>query len=416
MNIRTLFLLYLVNPLLSFYYGLKTGIIKFIKFNIIGLTLFFALTISIGETEKGYDIERNMQEVEALHNDIWLNESIFSYYSDSGEIDVGKTIIAYVISRFTGNGMVLILVYALFYGIFLAANWTLVFKRSYYGSPRVSVHLKFYLFALFLAIPFWYMNGFRFWMASHFYIYYLLPSLLGTNERRVWPIILTPLFWHFSFIVPVMVYFLFRVTNRSIHVGFLVLLIGLLFNGFNAQIFEEFARTSLGQPFSSRLAGYISSESIEAHMLNESDAGLSWHKRFRNDSVIYAMSIYLVGFYGRYVSGYKSVLRNKEYHAFLMFFLGVSLVSSNLPSGGRFITVVLYLFISYLLVYQIQFKKKPLFERLIMVVITPLIMFHSLLTLRIGLYLMSLTTFIGNPIIAIFTVWNNWNLDELLIR
>src|SRR5690554_5263416 len=122
-------------------------------------TIFYAATYAIGVESQGSDIVRYVGQIEILHR-LNLNISgILAYYYSSGEIDVLRTFLAFIVSYFTDNGYFLIIVYGVIFGYFYSRNMWYVLDRL---EGKIKMLTKIFLIALFFAIPIYSINGFRF--------------------------------------------------------------------------------------------------------------------------------------------------------------------------------------------------------------------------------------------------------------
>src|SRR5699024_3364969 len=143
---------------------------------------FYGFSFAIGAESQGSDIVRYVAELQYLHGIPITFSFAVNYFLQSGEIDIVRTIIALVVSRFTGSQAVLTLIYGIIFGYFCSRNMWFVLER-FEGRMRPITILLFSCF--FLVIPFWDINGFRMWTAAHIFIYGLLPFLFDGKRRGV---------------------------------------------------------------------------------------------------------------------------------------------------------------------------------------------------------------------------------------
>src|SRR5690625_4997052 len=133
---------------------------------------FYGFSFAIGAENQGSDIVRYAEEVEYLHKVEMTISDAFTYYGQSGEIDILRTFIAVTLSRFTDSQAILTLVYGIIFGFFFSRNMWYVLERLKGRIHPITVLL---LCSFFLVIPIWNINGFRMWTAAHIFIYGLLP-------------------------------------------------------------------------------------------------------------------------------------------------------------------------------------------------------------------------------------------------
>ena len=85
----------------------------------------------------------------------------------------------------------------------------------------------------------------------------------------------------------------------------------------------------------------------------------------------------------------------------------------NLPSGGRFFVFAYFLTLILGIKYLHENYQDLKFRRLITFLIPAFLLF-IIVSIRIGFYTFSLTTLIGNPLIAILSTGNNISLNDLI--
>lgn len=398
-------------------YAFKNGNLNNIWFAIFGYVLFFSLTIAITDDFQGYDIERYMLEVEQLSNSHHTYQGYFEYYSESGEIDFLRTLTAYYISKLTSNGYVLVIFYGVLFGYFFTSNFVFILKEAHVLNVCANKSLKvFFAIILFLAIPFWMLNGFRFWTGAHCFIYGILPYLLGRNSKRIVFVYLTPIIFHFSFVFIVIVFLIYRFLPKKFLFSFLVLLLGVLLENIDGMLIDSFMRTILPEDYFFRVSGYVSSDSIERFRNNSDSISLSWHKIYYVKAMSFVMIFTLFFTFFKFIKSESRCLINKRYFTFLSFLTGLALAASSLPSGSRFLFVCFFLFVAYILIYVLN--KDHIFRvyKNILLFQIPLFLFFALVSFRIGLYLVSLETLLSNPLLAFFSVGINSSLDYLIFK
>src|SRR5690606_14498900 len=99
-------------PLLAVFLAFRNFRAPVSKNIIWAFVIFYGFTFAIGTENSGSDIVRYVAEMRSLYGvDLSVPEA-FEYYRSTEEVDVLKTLIEIVVSRFTESSSVLIAVYA----------------------------------------------------------------------------------------------------------------------------------------------------------------------------------------------------------------------------------------------------------------------------------------------------------------
>lgn len=408
------FIYFLLQPFFTLIYYLKNFRKPEAK-NVMWLfTIFFGFTFAIGVESKGSDILSYMGDIPFLHT-LDLNFSgILAYYFSSREVDVLRIFLAYVVSSFTANGFYLLIVYGAIFGYFYSRN-------MWYILDRLKGRLKFFprilVICLFFVIPIWALNGFRFWTASHVFIYGLLPFLFeGKKKSLVWCLI-TPFIIHFSFLVlfvPLGAYLLF---GNKVKLYYIFFVLSLFFSAINITKFNHLVESIAPQSFVERSASYRSEKNVESLRLKtgrfETNEKEAWYSRFAGEIQKYTISIFLLVFYWTFRKTLKTNKQLLRLLSFILLFYGFANFLSNIPSGGRFIAIANVLTFSFLALY---FQNKKINRDLYRLsnFSLPFLIFFILLGFRMSWYSFSLMTLIGNPITAIFTFGENISLNDII--
>ena len=99
--------------------------------------------------------------------------------------------------------------------------------------------------------------------------------------------------------------------------------------------------------------------------------------------------------------------------SFIFLIYAVANILSTLPSGGRFQTLAAMLAVAFLAIY-LQNNPRERFMRYLIPVTYPLLALFIIVTFRAGFYQMTITTLIGNPIIALFSIGENIPIETLI--
>ncbi len=374
-------------------------------------TIFYSFTFSISQENSSSDIVRYAKEVSFLHYlDLDIN-GIFTYYQNSGEIDILRTSLAFLVSYFTSNGFYLIIIFGLIYGYFFSRNMWYILDRL---EGKTKLITKVLLICLFLVIPIWNLNGFRFWTASHVFLYGLLPFLLEKKKTRLIWCFITPFIIHFSFLIVLIPLLIYMLLGSKLKLYYIFFLMSLVVSEINIQQFNSTLETYLPKKLLDRSESYRNEEKVEKlREVGKFDQNTVWYARYYQESLKFTLVGFLLIFYWPL----RKVLKfNKSFLALLSFallFYGFANILSTLPSGFRFIKVANLLSLCFLALYMQNHKVETNYYKLSHFSI-PILIFFITISLRESWYSLSLMTIIGNPILAIFTFGNNISLNDII--
>lgn len=402
--------IYLINPFSAFLWSLFNLKNKHAE-NILWLFVtFIGLTWSLRPGSSS-DSVRYMERVYFLHHS---NYTFLEYYAQSGDIDFFSHLLAFIVSRLTDFGWVLMIIQALIFGFFFSRNMSFVFNRLK-GKIKLFTWVLFLTF--FIVVPMWSFNGFRFWTATHIFVYGLLPFLFDGKKKSLFWCFLTPFVFHYAFIVPVLVLSVFLVLKNRFNIYFGFFVFSLIFAEFNLQQFNFYIDAYAPKQFQERSIGYRSVSNYEQKQ-DAADKGVldsekSWHAILYKKSLIWVIYLFVFHFYFKRKQMEKIYPRLNYIFSFSLLFMGFANIFSNLPSGGRYLFVGTLVILPLVIIYT-QNSVSDKWSRRIAMSVSPLLLFYFIVSAREGFYFMSVITIIGNPLIAPLTIGENIPLDMLI--
>lgn len=372
-------------------------------------TVFYGLTFHIGLGNEGSDIVRYIEDYQFLHNQSLTWSSVLTYFAISGEVDILRTFIAVLVSRFTDHPTALTVVYTTIYGYFFSRNMWFILERT---ESRLKWYTLLMVIVLFLIIPIWNVNGFRMWTAAHIFVYGVFQIYLNDNKMG-FGFIIGSIFVHFSFVIPVFVFFIYRLIGNRTMI-FMVFFIGsLLFSEIDIQLFNNLIENYTPEVFQERTDSYRTEEKVEQYRTGDVGRDVNWYV------VLYgrALKLSVVGFLLLiWFTGYRQVKANRKMeslYSFIILFYGVANFMSSIPSGGRYISVVQLLAVGFIVLYlQNALLSKKVKTWVILSI--PSIILFIIVSVRIGFYSISLKAIASNPIISFFMLEESMSLNEAL--
>lgn len=318
----------------------------------------------------------------------YLNKGIYS------GTDIYSHFLTTTVALFTKDFRILFAIVGLIYGYFYSRNIFLIIKHC--DKNRLSKIALLIIVTMAFIIPFWNINGYRFYTAAHIFIFAVLKILLDKDRRFALLILLSPLV-HFSFILPSAVLCIYYFVGNKIYLYIIALIISLFFIDLNPKIVNENAE--LAPLFmQNKVKGYSSIDYVKE--VQKSEVGMNWYVKGHNYALYFCLytSILLIVFKRKYLAIDKSVV--SVISLGILLFATANLVSS-IPSMGRFYLVAaILLFSGFALAIQngqyIGVKKYIYLFYLI-----PLSIF-LIVEIRIGFDFIGLNTLFLNPLIAPF--------------
>lgn len=374
-------------------------------------TIFYAFTFAIGVESQNSDINSYMSDIPLLHSLKLSFEGILAYYYATGEIDVLRTILAYIVSYFTSDGFYLVIVYGVIYGYFFSRNMWYILDRL---EGKTKFFTKILIFALFLVVPIWNLNGFRFWTATHVFMFGLLPYLFeGKKKSLIW-CYLTPFIIHYSFITALAPLTIFLIFGNRVKLYYIFFVITLFTSAINIGQFNKLIDSYAPQSFADRSSSYRNEEKVET-LRTEGKYGSDgvWYVTFSGYAVKYTMVAFLLLFYWTFRKSIKSNQQLLKLLSFLLLFYGFANILSSLPSGYRFLAVANLFTIAFLVLHLQNNKVNKDLYRLANLT-APLLIFFIFISLRYSWYSFSVMTIIGNPFTALYTFGENISLNDII--
>ena len=145
-----IWILFWVSPFLAVVYSLRNFRATMAKNVMWAFAVFFGMAIAVGKESQGSDINRYMEEVTEMYYQEFNIASAIEYFEKSSEIDILRTFLSVLVSRFTSDGYVLLIVYGFIFGYFYSRNVWYILDRL---EGKLKVISMFLIALLFLITP-----------------------------------------------------------------------------------------------------------------------------------------------------------------------------------------------------------------------------------------------------------------------
>ncbi len=294
--------------------------------------VYYGFSMSFLETIDAFDYKEGFEEI------VRRSANSISFFDiidpvETGSIDFLVPSINYLLSLFTSNYHFLFGFYGFIFGYFYSRNFDFIISqipRNY--SAKVTVLILFSA----CYIGFWNINGFRFWVATHIFTYGLINFIFLNKRLKGILFLALPLTVHFSFVLPLIVFILYRfvTTYNKLFLVFIFILSN--YNPFNdlALMKKYINNVAFNEQSQRRIDIYTSDKVVEVMM--ESSTNTNFISRVVN---MYQTTLVLV-------IAFLILLRqdklSEQANLFLKFAITLSLVGvliSFVPSMGRFVNV-----------------------------------------------------------------------------
>lgn len=350
----------------------------------------------------GADGGRYVMRLIEMHDDSKsLLEQIAYNFVYNGSMDYYQLIMTWLVSRITDNGHILFTCFALVFGYFYSRNIWYVMNRL----DNVAGKTMFAFVALFfLACPIWKINGVRMWTATHILVYSILPYVMEGEKRNLKWLIAVP-FVHFSFLyITVLSLIYVSLPNRFIsgniilkNVILTVFVLSMVMSSLNIDALATYLEQISPESYEERIELYSADYVLDN--AKERISNVNWYVRTSGDICFWAINILLL----LCVIGKQ---RNNEKDYMLYYCLIISAlanVASQIPSGGRFITVAHLFSLAYIL-WRLSIFDDSLFRKVANIAFYPLLI-TIVFSIREGMDYYGISLVFGNFFTTIF--WDN---------
>lgn len=394
----------MLTPLLSLFISLKNIKSSWAKNVIWAFTVFYGFTFTITEKNAKSDINRYIRWFYDMRNsNMEFDEFLGLLYVDKNYADLLQPLLTFTISKLTDNHAWLLAGFGFIFGYFYSRNLAFVVERL---NGKYNGKIMFLLVILALVVPIWNINGFRFWTATHIFIFGLLRLIYDRKKIYIIPILLT-VFVHYSFMLPVSLTLLYLIIGDRLKIYFYLFIISFFVTEINVgSAISNTTSSFLPEIFVERSAGYLSDDS-ENSTINqevaktEAQVNRSWYAIFYLKALNWAITAHLIFifFYCKKTIEDNAQLRNLL--SFLFYFFACSNVLSLVPSGVRYVVIsmLISMFIIVLFIQELSNLEK---YTLLFKCSLPLFLLYGAITLRGSLNSVSVKTVAGNPAIALF--------------
>ena len=362
--------------------------------------MFYGFTFAIGVESDGSDIT---QYVDILKNYYSNNLTTFTgllvEHFDKGEFDFYIVVVTYIVSIFTDNYVYLTLVFAIVFGYFSSRNIKLLLENSNPSFGFIAILILLFFFVN----PIFNINGVRFYTALQMFTYGFLHFIIKKDKKYLVFCFLTPII-HFSFYLAILIFSIaYLLRNNTFNVFVLYLVSILASEIFSNELISSFFSSVGFSAVDDRTNLYTNKELIDLY-IDYNVTALNWYIEYLNKILSYTINFLVITVYA-YLGAI--IHNNKFYKEFWGYAVSIMAIGNFLSQHfviGRYYYLGLSIIIPFFIVILSDPLSKSYFRRLGLFrnAITYSIIFFCLITFRIGLYSLSTSTFLSNPILVFF--------------
>jgi hypothetical protein len=316
------------------------------------------------------------------------------YSEESDAVDIYQPLVIFILSRFTEDANVLFAVFGITYGYFFSRNIWLLLDLC--NKSKVDQKSWLLIISFVCVIGFWNLNGVRMWTAAHVFFYGAFQYLVN-NKRNGIAFVFSSILIHFSFILPIGFFLLFVFVRISWRILYFLFISSFFISSLNISAVRTGLESVAPSFLLPRVESYTNDEYLESVTnLNES---ANWYIKFHSDSLMWTIAILFTIIYFSKSSKFKDEKSFSNLFGFSLLISSVGNITSLLPSGGRYVLLAQLFGVALLVFYHVRFKV-DLFGRWL-VLLSPLLYFFIIVSIRISFDTISVMTILGNPILAL---------------
>ncbi len=357
--------------------------------------IFFGFTFIIAQgPDAAADSSRHAELLAQYANaDMSAKDLFKSMYSESSSyVDIVQPLITFLVSRVTKNPTILFTIFGFIFGYFYSRNIWYVLGQI---KGKITTIVLLFILTFVLINPIWNINGFRMWTAAQIFLYGTLPYLLEGNKKKLfWSA--ASVFFHFSFLYPIVVLFLFLVIKNRITICLGFFIITSFIKEIDLQAVGS-ALSFLPGVFQQRISGYTNLEYAES--IRNVQQSLNWYLPLSLKAIewlTYVITLYIYFFCKQFLKDRPELMTLLCYSLLLY---GFSNIFSLVPSGGRFITVANTFMVAFFIIFFSSYPKIKGMT-LIKLISIPALLLFCIVAIRTGMDFYGIMTVFGNPLYA----------------
>lgn len=329
---------------------------------------------------------------EHMHISFW-QLLVQIYEGNIGKGDFIQPILTYIVSTFSSDGRILFAFFGGVFGFFYSRNIWLILDQA---KGKLTLSSLLYLLLFIFTVPIWDINGFRFWLATHMFLYGCLHVFLLRKKRFVL-VAATSILAHVAFLPAVVILVGHQIIgNRTmIYIGFFVMT-SLVMNLDLGTLVGFIPKISSGVDV--KLAAYTHEEYVEN--IKKGIESSAWFIKWKLDALRYTfifLTLWTFFFKSKMLKAYKL----ESFFHFLVLFTAIANVLSIIPSGSRYLIISYLCWAGFFFIFLQHMTSRYWINRLNIFLSIP-ILFFIVIQIRLGLDYMGYNSLLSNPMLAAY--------------
>lgn len=332
-----------------------------------------------------------------LYSSLEANEK-WNYFKDGNALDYFRPITFYLVSFISTSPHFYVACIGLVFGFFYSRIFgSLISDISTQGYSFIIglILLNFAFTMNFSSLQF-----IRFSTATLLFVYFVIRYFKEGNS--IWMAVGTTLslLIHFSFLFPVICFFVYIFIPKRVHLFFIAYIVSSSITFFDFSALKEVLETYMPVAFESKNHYLNEDYAIE---VEESISNVNWYIKYRGVimNYLYIVLVWL------YLQHRNKINLGKNYHlkmlSFALFFGSLANIGAVIPSGFRFLAIsnfIGWFILTYFLTIYIPANRSSLISKLILLVL----IFNIVVGLRFAFDTVPISFFISNPILVIIFI------------
>ncbi|MEQ9100864.1 MAG: hypothetical protein RIF36_24345 [Imperialibacter sp.] len=382
----------LLNPFLGFVHAFKYNHEKWSVNAVWLFVIFYGFTMAKPE---GMDSSRYVQRLKnSYYSSSWESFAGGFYTEEGAQVDLYEPTVIFLMSRFTDSGDLLFAVFGLVFGYFYSRNLWMVL-RCVPGQMTTFLWIIFLSFAL--IIPFWHMNGVRMWTAAHVFAFGVLNHILY-QKRNAFIFIALSVLFHFSFVIPVVLFFCFRFFRLGWPLLYYAYIFSFAVSELNVGALRELMLAYSPEFLIPRVQSYTGEVYIDK--VNETMQGASFHIIYYRKVIVWTIVIFFSFIFFKRVKNLVTYPYLKDLFAISLIILSFGNIASLVPSGGRFLSIGQLFAFAFIFLY-LKTAAPDKFRFWFRYASYPMLFLFLIVSLRISLETITVMSVLGNPVFAL---------------
>jgi hypothetical protein len=406
-NFLILFILLLIFPIVSLILSIKNFQLGESKLIVYIFCVFFGLTLVLGNDKlDSFQYAQYLKDFETNSN-YTLDSFYDNFLTSEKSLDIAQFSISFIVSKITFSHSLLFGIFALIFGFFYIKSISNLY--ALYSLNKNYLSLVLLLIFVFNLNPIFNINGFRFWTATWIF-FYGVYEYFSKKDQKYFVFIFLSILFHFSFIIPVLIFFIYFSFGNHYKLYFYLLISSFFFSELVVNILPDYSYL-FGEGIAMKVSRYSNEDYIEksGELTQNAIEEFKWYL-FLPGKLMYYYLLFIFFFILR---EFKTEIKfiKVDFLSFTLLFISFSNFVSFVPTMARFKTLSLLFIISYLInvlsILNFKFRFK-----IFLLGIIPFIL-GFIVSIRLGLDLISPWLMFFLPM----SIWdNNTSLYQLLFN